>query len=266
MVAKPKPHVFLSHVREDAERVERLAADLEARGIQTWIDRHKIKPGERWEKAIEDAIRSGTFFVACFSHAYAARTRSYMNEELLLAIEEVRLRPDEASWFIPIRLDNCEISDRRIGPGLSIRSFQWLDMFPDWARSVERLAEAIGSSSRPDHRLEPLAVFRDIDAPWCPEMVVMPTGSFLMGATEAERRWASERDARADVASISPFRLFGDEEKPRHKVQIAHRFAVGRYPVTFGEWDFCTHVGGCDGYRPYDEGWGSGRRRSDLLP
>ena len=66
MVAKPKPHVFLSHVREDAERVERLAVAVEARGIGTWIDRHKIKPGERWERAVEDAILSGAFFVACF--------------------------------------------------------------------------------------------------------------------------------------------------------------------------------------------------------
>lgn len=93
MVAKAKPHVFLSHVREDAERVERLAADLEARGVATWIDRHQIKPGQRWQKAIEDAIRSGAFFVACFSQAYVGRARSYMNEELLIAIEEVRLRP-----------------------------------------------------------------------------------------------------------------------------------------------------------------------------
>jgi len=47
MAGKPKPHVFLSHVREDAERVDRLAADLEVHGIEAWIDRHKIKPGQR---------------------------------------------------------------------------------------------------------------------------------------------------------------------------------------------------------------------------
>lgn len=145
MAADLKPHVFLSHVREDAEHVERLAADLEARGIETWIDRHKIKPGQRWQKAIEDAIRSGAFFVACFSHAYSARTRTYMNEELHLALEEVRLRPAETSWFIPIRLDDCVIPDLPIAPNVTVRSYQWLDMFPDWAQSVERLAEAINS-------------------------------------------------------------------------------------------------------------------------
>jgi uncharacterized LabA/DUF88 family protein len=147
MMTRPRPHVFLSHVREDAGRVERLAAGLEARGIGAWIDRHQIRPGQRWQQAIEDAIRSGSFFVACFSQAYSARTRSYMNEELLVAIEEVRLRPEAASWFIPVRLDECAIPDRRIGPGLSIGSFQRLDMFPDWDKSLERLAQTIGPSA-----------------------------------------------------------------------------------------------------------------------
>ena len=124
MAVKSKPHVFLSHVREDAERIERLASGLEARTIKTWIDRQQIKPGQRWKKAIEDAIRSGAFFVACFSKASVARTRSYMNEELQIAIEEVRLRPTETSWFIPIRLDDCEIPDRPIGPWITVRSFQ----------------------------------------------------------------------------------------------------------------------------------------------
>ena len=143
MAAKPKPMVFLSHVREDAEHVELLASGLEARGIGAWIDRHKIKPGKRWEKAIKDAIRSGGFFIACFSQAYAARSRSYMNEELHLASEEIRRKPLDAAWFIPLRLDVCEIPDWPIGPQSSFASFQRIDMFPDWAKSVEHLAETI---------------------------------------------------------------------------------------------------------------------------
>ena len=31
--------------------------------------------------------------------------------------------------------------------------------------------------------------------------------------------------------------MMGYEEGPQHKVRIAHRFAVGRYPVTFEEYD-----------------------------
>ena len=232
----------------NAERVERLAAELEARGVGTWLDRHQIKPGERWQKAIEDAIRSGAFFVACFSQAYAGRTRTHMNEELLLAIAEVRLRPEEASWFIPIRLDECEVPDRRIGPGLGIRSFQWLDMFPDWAKSVDRLAEAMGPP-RPE-LLAPLSVFREIDASWCPELVVIPPGTFMIGSTETERRWAIQQGAK---------RGWVDWEKPQHEVRIGHRFAVGRYLVTFEEYDrFVTET--FRERRPDDRGWGRGRR------
>ena len=81
--------------------------------------------------------------------------------------------------------------------------------------------------------------FRDCDA--CPEMVVLPAGSFEMGSPESEEG----RD---------------DDEGPVHEVTISEAFAVGVYEVTFEEWDACVADGGCDGYRPDDEGWGRGRR------
>ena len=34
----------------------------------------------------------------------------------------------------------------------------------------------------------------------------------------------------------------------------------GVYEVTFAEWDVCVGAGGCEGYRPEDEGLGRGRR------
>ena len=54
--------------------------------------------------------------------------------------------------------------------------------------------------------------------------------------------------------------LFDKMESPRHRVTIANAFAVGRYSVTFEEWDACVADGGCDGYRPDDAGWGRARR------
>ena len=85
--------------------------------------------------------------------------------------------------------------------------------------------------------LEAGDVFRDCDA--CPEMVVVPAGTYMMGSP------ASEGDG---------------DEGPVHQVTIAQPFAVGKYEVTFAEWDACVAGGGCNGYRPGDEGWGRGRR------
>ena len=50
-----------------------------------------------------------------------------------------------------------------------------------------------------------------------------------------------------------------DDEGPPHRVTIAKPFAVGKYEVTFDEWDACSAAGGCE-HRPDDRGWGRGRR------
>jgi formylglycine-generating enzyme required for sulfatase activity len=73
----------------------------------------------------------------------------------------------------------------------------------------------------------------------CPEMLRIPSGSFLMGSPAKER----ERDSWED---------------PRHTVQVS-AFAIGKYAVTFEEWDACVAASGCS-TRPSDEGWGRGRR------
>ena len=91
----------------------------------------------------------------------------------------------------------------------------------------------------------PGTIFRDTDAPWYPELVVLPTGAFQMGSP------ASEPDAQ-------------EYAKPQHKVTIAHTLAVGRYPVTFEEWDAFVadepwhrskHI---EPYSPDDADWGRG--------
>ena len=41
---------------------------------------------------------------------------------------------------------------------------------------------------------------------------------------------------------------------------IPKAFAVGKYPVTFEDWDACALRGGCGGYKPSDQGRGRGQR------
>ncbi|GAB7555053.1 formylglycine-generating enzyme family protein [Novosphingobium sp. 11B] len=82
----------------------------------------------------------------------------------------------------------------------------------------------------------------------CPDMVVVPPGSFVMGSSQEER----------DALGVDP--LFDKMESPRHKVTIAYSLAISRYEITFDQWDACVADGGCNGYRPPDEGWGRGRR------
>lgn len=85
----------------------------------------------------------GGRFVACFSREYSARSKTYMNEELTVAIEELRQRPTDRGWFVPIKLSNCEIPDLDIGAGASLLDIQWLDLWSDWDIGVKRLVDVL---------------------------------------------------------------------------------------------------------------------------
>ena len=110
------------------------------------------------------------------------------------------------------------------------------------AAEADRRRAAAAAAEAERQRLaelrRPGPVFRDCDT--CPEMVVIPAGTFMMGSPASEERRF-------------------DDEGPRHEVTL-RPFALGVKEVTFDEWDACVRGGGCDGYRPDDEGWGRGAR------
>lgn len=82
-------------------------------------------------------------------------------------------------------------------------------------------------------------VFRDWEN--APEMVVIPAGVFIMGTSEEDN---PDEDYK---------------EYPQHEVVIPCPFAVGRYPVTFEEWDYSFENKGVP-LDPEDESWGRGTR------
>lgn len=73
----------------------------------------------------------------------------------------------------------------------------------------------------------------------CPDLVVIPAGSFTQGSPESE-----------------PESL--GNERPQRLVNVP-MFAMGRYPVTFAQWDACVADGGCSNSAS-DNGWGRGDR------
>ena len=95
-----------------------------------------------------------------------------------------------------------------------------------------------GTQVEEDLQLLTKEEFRDCKE--CPEMIVVPAGSFTLGSPAHEEGRLSS-------------------EGPQHLVTIRAPFAVGKYEVTFSEWDGCVAAGGC-GHRPADFDWGRDRR------
>jgi formylglycine-generating enzyme required for sulfatase activity len=108
-----------------------------------------------------------------------------------------------------------------------------------WFASAMLAASTAFGDPASDQRYEPGDTFKDCSE--CPEMVVVPAGSFTMGSPQSEKG-----------------RTY--YEGPQHRVTFSQPFAVSKYAVTFDEWDACVADGGCDGYKPSDANWGRGKR------
>ena len=78
-----------------------------------------------------------------------------------------------------------------------------------------------------------------VDCGDCPELVMLPLGTFMMGSA------ATAPEHQTD-------------EGPQRRVSVLP-FAIGKFEVTFAQWDACVQAGGC-AYRPNDGGWGRANR------
>lgn len=67
--------------------------------------------------------------------------------------------------------------------------------------------------------------FKDCDM--CPEMVVIPPGTFIMGSPETEKN--------------------REKDEGQHKVTINYSFAVSKAPITWDQWEACARDAMCDG-------------------
>ena len=140
-----RSHAFISYVREDRRRVDRLQELLEARGIPVWRDTAQLWPGENWRAKIQGAIADDSLaFIACFSNNSEMRVKSYQRDELLLAIEQLRLRSLNTPYLLPVRFDDCPIPDFDIGAGRTLNSLQRADLFGKGrSANVEQLIQSI---------------------------------------------------------------------------------------------------------------------------
>ena len=84
----------------------------------------------------------------------------------------------------------------------------------------------------------------------CPQMVMVPAGSFTMGAPNSQTVTNPVVQQLVQQASVST--------EPRHSVTITAAFAVSKYEVTFDEWDTSVANGDCG--KVDDFGFGRGQR------
>jgi hypothetical protein len=124
--------VFISYAREDSDAAIGLYNDLKNHGLNPWLDKESLLPGQDWKNEIRKAIKNSRYVIALFSST-SVQKRGYIQKEFKYAIDVLDEFPEGEIFAIPARLDNCEI------PYEKFRSIERVDLFPDWNEGVQRL-------------------------------------------------------------------------------------------------------------------------------
>jgi hypothetical protein len=135
-VAQTRPRVFIAYVEEDLWFAKKLYRAFEESGFRPWLDKKRLMPGQNWPRAIETAIQTSDFFVACFSRRAISKRGSF-HSELRYALFCAAKVPLDEIFLVPLRLDDCVVPNR------ISKQIQYVDLFPDWETGVDRLIDVI---------------------------------------------------------------------------------------------------------------------------
>jgi hypothetical protein len=96
-----------------------------------------------WKSAIKDAIRTGAFFIPCFSQELNDREESVMHSELRDAIDVLRNMPPARIWLIPVLLNETTISQHLISTHELLSDINAVKLYEDWDAGVQKILEAM---------------------------------------------------------------------------------------------------------------------------
>jgi len=130
------PQVFVAYSKEDVLMVRHVCDALEAVGFDPWMDERKLIPGQNWARAIESAIETSDFFLACYSEN-SVNKKGGFQAEIRYALDCARQIPLDEIFIVPVRLTPCRV------PRSIQREIQYVDLFPDWIEGLARLVTTL---------------------------------------------------------------------------------------------------------------------------
>jgi len=253
--------IFISYRRADSDFwADRLADELRPH-FRVFMDIRAIRPGLPWRRVLDEALGNCAALLVVIGPGWLNATdnagRCRLDDSRDTLRQEIAESLKRDIPVFPLLVNGADMPPSESLPDdlKALTEIQGCDLTKKhWRKDVEDLIALLNPLLGPGQKVTPPAspgrieakdpelvaasVFRD--APDGPEMVVVPAGSFLMGSPEDEEGRSYE-------------------EGPQHMVTIARPFAVGKYAVTFDEWDAFVAASGT-AHKPKDQTWGRGRR------
>jgi hypothetical protein len=126
-------YVFISYSRHDSPFVERLAGDLRQQGIDVWIDRENIAPGQSWQQEIEHGLKKASSLIFVLS-SNSIKSKWMLSE--LGAFWATKKR------IVPVIIEDV---DEAALPA-DISRIQWADFRQSYQTGFQSLLSGLGIS------------------------------------------------------------------------------------------------------------------------
>jgi formylglycine-generating enzyme required for sulfatase activity len=255
---KSEIQIFLAHASEDKPAVLALYNRLKQAGYKPWLDKKDLIAGQIWRNEIPKVIKASQIFLACLSAKSAKQ--GYIQRELRIALDILGEMLPGTIFFIPMRLEECEIPDLRLAEvGLNLRDIHRLDYWEE--DGFEQLERAITYQFKlePEEPIQPVIVPEEpkqpVIVPEEPKQLlsvfnfeivrVNAKGEEIKKESKQSQYFSQDlgNDITLEMVAI-PGRTFtmgspageGDnDEKPQHQVTVPP-FFMGKYPITQAQW------------------------------
>jgi TIR domain len=132
------PKIFFSYSRADAPMVDRIAKDLSRQGVELWMDRQNLVPGQEWLSQIRQAISEADFMVVFLSQfSLKSKSVQYEYEKAF----EYQSRAG-GTRLIPVLLDKVDLPS-------SLAKIQYADFTESYIEGMQQLLRALAVPTGP---------------------------------------------------------------------------------------------------------------------
>jgi formylglycine-generating enzyme required for sulfatase activity len=113
--------VFLCYASDDRPKVRALYKRLVAQGVDAWLDKEKLLPGQNWREVIPQVVKKSDVVIVCLSKSSISK-EGYVQKEIKFALDLADEKPEGTIFIIPLCLDECEVPAR-------LGDLHWVSLF-----------------------------------------------------------------------------------------------------------------------------------------
>lgn len=202
--------VFLYHAPGDRNRVRELYLRLLKDGVDAWLIKEKLLPGQDWKHEIHTAVLEADAVIVCLSRRFGQGVSR--EKEVQAAFDSAIEQLDDTIFLLPVRLEECERLE-------TLGKWQWVDLFEEGGykilmRVLQARADAIGATIQPKEGSLPQITTSSVDPeqPIPEEKPVEPMQGVLEVGEGAgiliegpQRRTSRRQPGRALIATLLGF-------------------------------------------------------------